>query len=83
MDLTQPFACQIAYVWSDNLVNLAYYDHNGQALSQTSVLLKQEGDGIREDLPDGHDGNEPYCTWMPYQVGQAKTNAPPKNDFDK
>lgn len=62
----QPLAALVAHVWSDTCVNLAVFDSNGQPIppGTTSVLLVQEG----APVPSG--GN--YCTWMPYQVGQAK-----------
>ncbi len=61
----QPQAAMIAHVWSDTCVNLAIFDDNGcpLAVPPTSVLLVQEG----AEVPSG--GR--YCTWMPYQQGQA------------
>jgi hypothetical protein len=63
----QPQAALVAYVWSDTLVNLAVFDHNGIASNYTSVLLYQ-GEGERPASE--------FCEWMPYQQGQAaKTEA--------
>lgn len=65
----QPLAAIIARVWSDTRVNLAVPDEHGSPyrLLTTSVLLVQEGD----DVPEGGG----YCTWMPYQISQAKAHA--------
>lgn len=57
----------IAYVHSDTMVNLAVSDFNGNMTGATSVYLVQEN----SEIP-----GYPYCTWMPYQKGQAsKTEA--------
>ena len=58
----QPLAAHIAYVWSDHLVNLLVIDHDGRVAACASVPLNQG---------DEHDQPVPYCTWMPYQKGQA------------
>lgn len=60
----EPLAAIIAKVWNVNLVNLAVFDANGVAHSRTSVPL------IQDDGPPLYQGY--YCTWMPYQLGQAK-----------
>jgi hypothetical protein len=62
----QPYAAIVAHVWSDTCVNLAVFDSNGNVSSHTSVFLYQ-GD---TDKPSSK-----YCEWMPYQIGQAKTNS--------
>lgn len=62
----QPLAAIVARVWSDTRVNLGLFDSDGCPMRNppTSVRLVQEG----EEVPD----NTHYCTWMPYQVAQAK-----------
>jgi hypothetical protein len=63
----QKHAAIVAYVWSDFLVNLAVFDHNGGLHARTSVPL------IQPHEPKPEDGG--FCSWMPYQVGQAKKDA--------
>ena len=59
----QPFAALVAYVWNDRMVNLAYFNKNGEPRNATSVMLLQDDD----PAPDcGH-----FAQWMPYQKGQA------------
>lgn len=60
----QPFPALVCYVWSDRLVNLAYFDQNGNSHSATSVQLVQDDDAANQN---GH-----FAQWMPYQVTQAK-----------
>jgi hypothetical protein len=63
-----PLAAHVCCVHSDSRVNLMVIDENGNPHSETSVLL------IQEDASISPDSN--YCTWMPYQKGQAaKTEA--------
>lgn len=67
-DLTQPLAAIIASVWSDRMINIAYFDQDGVSGNETSVALLQDD--------DSKPGNGRFCTWMPYQLGQAaKTEA--------
>lgn len=65
----QPLAAIVTAVWGDRCVNLAVFGRNGVPMSHppTSVTLVQEGD----EKPKAG----PYCTWMPYQIGQAKAHA--------
>lgn len=60
-----PLAGHVAYVHSDMCVNLMVIDENGNPRSETSVPLEQEEN-------DAHIGS--YCTWMPFQKGQAMKN---------
>lgn len=62
----QPEDATIVGVWSPSLVNLYVINHGGTPRAETSVQLIQEGDHI----PTGR-----FCTWMPFQVGQAKVQA--------
>lgn len=66
-DPKQPCAALIAYVWGDACVNLHAFDQNGVGHSFTSVRL------IQEDEPKPEGGY--FCSWMPYQIGQAKAHA--------
>lgn len=61
----QPMAATIAYVHSDQLINIGYIDHDGQHGERTSIYLMADPDGTPP--PDVIS----YCTWMPYQMGQA------------
>lgn len=63
----QPCDAGIAYVWTDRMVNLSVADHNGVVMGRTSVPLLQDDDPVP--------ASGAYCTWMPYQVGQAKVAA--------
>ncbi len=63
----QPCAAIIAYVHSDELVNLMVIGHDGVAFSKADVTLVQE---------EGETVEAGWCQWMPYQKGQAaKTEA--------
>lgn len=63
----QPEAALIAYVFTDRLISVGGFDHNGEPFSLTSVPLVQDD----EPEPEGN-----FAAWMPYQKGQAaKTEA--------
>jgi hypothetical protein len=62
-DKVKPCAAIVAYVWSDRMVNLVVFDQNGTAFGKTSVALLQDDDAKPEY---GY-----FCSWMPYQTGQA------------
>lgn len=62
----QPHAAIIAYVHSDDYINITYFDTNGFAHPANGVFLRQEG----EPRPDFA-----FCEWMPYQLGQAAKTA--------
>jgi hypothetical protein len=60
-------AGHVAYVHNDELVNLMVIDDGGNTRPEKQVILLQED----SQRPTGD-----YCTWMPYQKGQAaKTEA--------
>lgn len=59
----QPYAAIVTYVHNDRLVSLTVFHPNLPASNRTYVQLVQEGDAV--------EGPE-HCTWMPYQLGQAK-----------
>lgn len=60
----EPLAAIIARVWSDQLVNLTVFDAAGRAHTRTSVALVQDlGTKDRPAIA--------FCTWMPFQKGQA------------
>lgn len=50
----------------DRCVSLFVINRGGTTSNQRSVILVQDGDPV----PTGS-----HCTWMPYQVGQAKKAA--------
>jgi len=68
-DSNKPCAALVANVHDETHIAVGYLDHIGQAHSASFVPLIQEG----EARPYGRD----HCTWMPYQVGQAKKHAEP------
>lgn len=59
-----PHAATVAYVWNERTVNLSVVDHSGYQYTKQSVPLLQ-GEGP-------HPASGGFCTWMPYQIGQAK-----------
>jgi hypothetical protein len=63
-DGDQPMSASVAFVHDDRHVNLAVFDHAGLAHAYPKVQLVQEGDAF--------DPNGARCTWMPYQMGQAR-----------
>lgn len=63
LDLSTPMDATVVYPWSDTRVNLAVRDHAGNTHLRPSVCLVQ---------PDTPAPASSHCTWMPFQVGQAK-----------
>jgi len=64
----QPCDAGVCYVHGDRLVNLVVSDHLGTLHQRHSVTLVQNG-----ETPPANTG---YATWMPYQIGQAKSATP-------
>jgi hypothetical protein len=65
----QPFAAIITFVWSERMVNLTVFDHDGHPHAKTSVTLNQG---------DEHDvARFPRCEWMPYQKAVAADKIAP------
>jgi len=66
-DITQAEPALISYVWSDTMINVGGFDHNGTPFAFTSLRLLQDDEEAPEHC---------YAEWMPYQKGQAaKTEA--------
>ncbi len=65
----QPLAAMIACVCTDKFVHLGVLDANGHSENRTGVPLIQDGETRPVSMG--------YCTWMPYQVGQAKKETLP------
>jgi len=63
IDPKQPCNASVAYVWNDRMVNLTVSDHYGKSFNMTSVQLLQDDDAAP--------ANGYFCSWMPYQAGQA------------
>lgn len=61
----QPMDAHVVHVWTDRLINIAGFDHAGKPFARTLIRLIQEGDDPARD-------GESVCTWMDYQLGQAK-----------
>lgn len=67
-DPSQAEPALVSYVWSDTMINVGGFDHNGKTFSFTSLKL------LQDDEPAPTVGA--YAEWMPYQKGQAaKTEA--------
>lgn len=66
-DPKQPLAAVVAGVFNDRLINVVAFDFYGNPKPRCGVALVQPGD----ELPSAQDTAVGYCTWMPYQIGQA------------
>lgn len=70
-DPLKPLAAMVCHVWGDRMVNLLVVDSNGNTHPRTSVELLQDDD------PKPEHGR--FCSWMPYQLGQAAAAASKKD----
>lgn len=70
LDAKQPFDAGIAFVHPDGKINVTFSDHRGRAHGAENLQIFDP-----KDTDQHTGGGEPYCTWMPYQVGQAKAQA--------
>ncbi|WP_220816207.1 hypothetical protein [Pseudomonas paralcaligenes] len=69
-----PMDAHLVYVHRSGLVNLAVFDHAGNQHAIADVKLLQDADLASFD--EHGQLIESYCTWMPFQKGQAaKTEA--------
>lgn len=68
-DDTQPLDATIVFISEDKLVNLMVADQAGETHAVMGAMLVQEGGELP---PHG----SCYCEWMPYQVGQARSQIP-------
>lgn len=68
-DDQQAFDAEVVFVHPNGGVSVVYRTHYGVQYFLPHVPLLDPTD-------DDEHGNskEPYATWMPYQVGQARTN---------
>ena len=63
----EPNAAIVCAVHSNTCVNLSIFEASGHSCAMQSVILVQPDDPVPV--------NQPHCTWMPYQIGQAKAQA--------
>jgi hypothetical protein len=75
-DHYQPMAALVCYVHDDRLINIAAFSHTGQHWPLAKVPLIQEGD------PTPPLGTE-YCSWMPFQIGQAQKTEQLQSSLDR
>lgn len=62
---SEPLPATVAAVIDNRCVNIGYLNAFGNPSSERGVSLIQPGDEVPEHRNIG------YCTWMPYQFGQA------------
>ncbi len=66
-DKIKPLAAMVVHVWGERMVNLVVFDSDGAQHQRTSVTLLQDDDAKPE--------HGRFCSWMPYQIGQAAKHA--------
>lgn len=68
-DSEQPMDATIVYVDKETeTISVMVFDHHGMSFEDLDIRIAEHGAG---DHLQGHDGEQSYCTWMPYQLGQA------------
>lgn len=70
----EPCDAHICHVNDDDTLNLAVFDAVGAHHAITNVPLSQNGEAPAD---------RPYCTWMPYQRGQAAKYDRREEEFAK
>jgi len=65
-DQNQAEPALITYVWSDTMINVGGFDHNGVPFSFSSLQLLQDDEAAPSYC---------YSEWMPYQKEQAAKTA--------
>ena len=70
-DPAQAFDASVAYAHGDGAVTVSIIDHAGkQTTPAYNMRLRDYEHGDRHGL-----GRGSFCTWMPYQMGQANKPA--------
>ena len=67
-DIKQAEVGLVTYVWSDHMINVSGFDHNGMPFVLTSLSLVQDD----EPKPEGN-----FACWMPYQKAVASGKIEP------
>lgn len=68
-DANQAVDATVIFVGEEDKIDVDYTDHAGQRGVLKDLVLTEPAGSEAHD-PSG--STAPYCTWMPYQVGQAK-----------
>jgi hypothetical protein len=70
LDSKQAFDASVAFVHEDGRITVTFADHHGRTGTVTNAPIYDP-----KDTDQHTGGGDSYCTWMPYQVGQAKKHA--------